>query len=330
MRTGLLALSFLAFHFLGCKKTGTTGPAGHDPASGGPEAAHTYRFAFVTNNSADFWNIAEKGLRKAEKDLGVKVDVYRPLKGEVADQQRFLEDIIVKEYDGAAVSPISPDALTGTFERVAAKMPLVCDDSDAPNSKRSAYVGTNNVEAGRAAGKAAVDALKAAGITKGKVGIFVGRIDARNAVERKQGIDETLGKMPGMEMLPVFLDHMDRALAKKNVEDALARYPDLVMVIGIWSYNGPCMAGAVRASSRATKPILIAFDEDEETLQAVKDKIITASVVQKPFEIGYQVAATLKNLKDGKVVPKTIDTGILVVSASNLDPFWTELRDLKK
>jgi len=90
------------------------------------------------------------------------------------------------------------------------------------------------------------------------------------------------------------------------------------------------MAGAVRASSRTTKPILIAFDEDEETLQAVKDRIITTSVVQKPFEIGYQVAATLKNLKDGKVVPKTIDTGILVVNDKNLDAFWTELRDLKK
>src|SRR5262249_8392482 len=56
--------------------------------------AKQLRFAFVTNNSADFWIIAEKGVRKAEKDLGVKVDVFRPLKGEVAEQQRFLEDIL--------------------------------------------------------------------------------------------------------------------------------------------------------------------------------------------------------------------------------------------
>lgn len=319
-RRRLLTAALLAFSFgaLGCKKTPAAGSGGG------------YRFAFVTNNSADFWNIAEKGLRKAEKDFGITVDVYRPLKGEVADQQRFLEDIIVKGYDGAAVSPISPDALTGTFERVAAKMPLVCHDSDAPNSKRSAYVGTDNVEAGRAAGQAAIKALKAAGVTKGRVGLFVGRIDARNAIARKQGIDDTLGKLPGFELLPVFLDHTDRALAKKNVEDALARYPDLVLLIGIWSYNGPCMAGAVRASSRATKPILIAFDEDEETLQAVKEGVITASVVQKPFDIGYQAAKALKDLKDGKTVPQVINTGILVVDKTNLEPFWAELRELKK
>ena len=264
-RAGLLLGCALALASAACNKKTPSG-AGEGPAAAAPSGAgKPYHFAFITNNSADFWNIAEKGLRKAEKDFGVTADVYRPLKGEVADQQRFLEDIMVKGYDGAAISPINPDALTGTFARVAAKMPLVCHDSDAPNSKRSAYVGTNNVEAGRAAGAAAIEALKAAGVTKGQVGLFVGRIDAQNAVERKKGVDETLGKMPGIEILPVFLDKTDRALAKKNVEDALARYPELVLMIGIWSYNGPCMAGAVRSSSRAKKPILIAFDEDEET-----------------------------------------------------------------
>ena len=85
-------------------------------------------------------------------------------------------------------------------------MPLVCHDSDAPKSKRNVYVGTNNVEAGRAAGNAAIAALKEAKFTKGKIAIFVGRIDMQNAIERKQGVDETLGKLPGFEILPVYLD----------------------------------------------------------------------------------------------------------------------------
>src|SRR4051794_35177791 len=65
---------------------------GTAPASGAaaPAATATYRFAFLTNNSTDFWNIAQKGTQKAEKDFGVKVDTFRPLKGEVADQQRYL------------------------------------------------------------------------------------------------------------------------------------------------------------------------------------------------------------------------------------------------
>jgi len=323
MRLMLLLLVFTA----ACGTKADNAP----PATGAAQpGSPSYRFAFVTNNSSDFWNIAEKGVRKAEKELGVKVDVFRPLKGELADQQRFLEDILVQNFDGLAISPINPDAMTGMFDRVAAKMPLVTHDSDAPKSKRNVYVGTNNESAGRAAGAAAIEALKAANVTEGKIAIFVGRMDMLNAIERKRGIDETLGTLPGFEMLPVYLDRTDRALAKKNVEDALARYPDLALVMGVWSYNGPAMASAVRASARATKPVMIAFDEEEETLKAVQDGDIYATIVQRPFEFGYQSVKAMKDLKDGKPVPPTIDTGIRTISKENVAQFWSELRELKK
>ena len=107
----------------------------------------------------------------------------------------------------------------------------------------------------------------------------------------------------------MFLDGTDRAKAKKNVEDALARYPDLVLTIGLWSYNGPSLAGAIRASSRTDKPAIVAFDEDEETLKAVEDGLIYATIVQKPFEFGYQSMKLLKDIKDGKQVPANVEPG---------------------
>jgi ribose transport system substrate-binding protein len=312
----------------GCKKSEPTpaAPAAAEPAGG----AKTYHFAFVTNNSSDFWNIAEKGVRKAEKDLGIKADVFRPLKTEVSEQQRFIEDILVQNFDGMAICAINPDAMTPLLDRVAAKMPVVVHDSDAPKSQRKAFVGTDNVAAGKLAGQAAIDALKAANISKGKVAMFVGRIDMQNSIDRKRGIDETLGKQAGIEILPVFLDGADRNKAKKNVEDALARYPDLVMTIGLWSYNGPCMVDAVKASTRAKKPLIVAFDEEEETLKAVQDGVIFATIVQRPFQFGYQSMKALKDAKDGKTLPTFIDTTIQKIDKSNLTAFWTELRELKK
>ena len=76
-------------------------------AGGGPS-----KFAFVTNNSAGFWNIAVKGVQKAEQDFGIKVEVLRPLKGELAEQQRYLEDVMVMGFQGLAVSPVNPDSMT--------------------------------------------------------------------------------------------------------------------------------------------------------------------------------------------------------------------------
>jgi ribose transport system substrate-binding protein len=321
--TFVLALTAAAT--FGCKKNE---PA--PPAPGAAPATGSYRFAFVTNNSSDFWNIAEKGVRKAEKDLGIKAQVFRPLKTEVSEQQRFIEDILVQGFDGMAICAINPDAMTPLLDRVAGKMPVVVHDSDAPKSQRKAFVGTNNVEAGRLAGQAAIAGLKQAGITKGKVAMFVGRIDMQNSIDRKQGIEETLGKQPGIEILPIFLDGADRTKAKKNVEDALARYPDLVMVVGLWSYNGPAMVDAVRNSTRAKKPLVVAFDEEEETLKAVEDGTIFATIVQKPFEFGYQSMKALKDAKDGKTLPSTIDTGISTIKKDSLGTFWAELREMKK
>jgi ribose transport system substrate-binding protein len=295
-----------------------------------PSQPGKLRFAFVTNNSSDFWNIAEKGVRKAEQELGIEATMLRPLKTEVREQQRFIEDILVQGFAGLAISPISPDALTPLLNRAADKMPVVCHDSDAAQSRRKVYVGTDNVTAGRAAGQAAIAALEQANITSGKVALFVGRIEMQNAIDRKQGIDETLGKLPGFEILPVFLDHSDRTKAKQNVEDALARYPDLVMTIGLWSYNGPCIADAVRASSRTRKPLVLAFDEEEETLKAIEDKLIFATIVQKPFQFGYQSMKALHTLSQGQPVPTVLDTGITTVTGENLRGFWTELRELKR
>jgi ribose transport system substrate-binding protein len=324
-RRSALLLAPALLYAAGCKKE-----AEASPKPGTAEVPGQLRFAFVTNNSSKFWSIAEKGLRKAEKDFGIKAEIFRPLKGDVADQQRFLEDILVQNFDGVAISPINPDGMTGILDKVAARIPVVCHDSDAAKSKRKSYVGTNNVEAGRAAGDAALQALKAAGIDKGKVGLFVGRIDMQNAIERRQGVEEKLKTVSGLEILPVFLDNTDRAKAKKNIEDALARYPDLVLSVGLWSYNGPCLAGAIRESARAQKPIIIAFDEEEETLKAIEEGLISATIVQKPFEFGYQSMKLLKESKEGKPVPPAVDTGIVSVDKANLPSFWQELRELTK
>lgn len=318
----LLSIIVLMMIALGCRAEQSTESKQEDPEA-------KTRFAFVTNNSSEFWNIAVKGIEKAKKDFGIDAQIFRPLKGEVAEQQRFIEDILVVGFDGMAISPINPDGMTPLLDRVAAKMPVVCHDSDAAKSKRSAYIGTNNLAAGRAAGAAALEALKSAGVTRGKVALFVGRIDMQNAIERRKGVEDAL-RPAGFEILPVFLDNTDRTKAKKNVEDALARYSDLVLTVGLWSYNGPTLAGAIRESTRNEKPLIVAFDEEEETLKAIQERLIYATVVQKPFEFGYQSMKVLKQIKDGERVPEIIDTGIVTVGSKNLQAFWDELRELKK
>ncbi len=157
-----------------------------------PPPAGAPKFAFIINNSSDFWSYAKAGLKKAEADFGVIADFQTPADGTSGEQNRIIESILLKsgEYKGATISPSEPANQTEVLNKLAAAMPLICHDSDAPKSNRRFYLGTNNIEAGRLMGKLIKDKMPQGG----KIMIFVGKIDAENARQRAQGVIEALGQ----------------------------------------------------------------------------------------------------------------------------------------
>lgn len=148
------------------------------------------RYAYVTNGIASFWTVAEAGVKTAAKDFNVNVEVLMPPKG-ASDQKRMIEDILVRGVDGIAVSPIDPDNQSAFLSDVAKRTNLITHDSDAPGIDRKVYIGMDNYEAGRMAGKLVKEALPEGG----NVMIFIGRLEQDNAKLRRQGvIDELLDR----------------------------------------------------------------------------------------------------------------------------------------
>lgn len=145
------------------------------------------RFAYVTNGVDPFWTIAEVGARKAGVDLGVEVLVEMPSDG-IGHQKQILEDLLTRGVDGIAVSPIDHANQTPLLDEIARRVPLITHDSDAPASKRVAFVRMDNYEAGRMAG----DLVKEALPQGGKVMLFVGRLEQDNARLRRQGVIDAI------------------------------------------------------------------------------------------------------------------------------------------
>src|SRR5215204_3223763 len=187
---GLFAAMLLA----GCQPANQTNTAGNTPTnaanSGGTSSAgKNKKLAFVTNNASDFWTIARKGTEKADAEFDdVTVEFKIPSEGTAADQKRVLDDLVTTGINGIAVSPVDPANQIQLINELAKKTLVVTQDSDAPNSDRAVYVGTNNVDAGKEAGKLIKEALP----NGGKIMLFVGKSDAQNAKERAQGIREEL------------------------------------------------------------------------------------------------------------------------------------------
>lgn len=301
--------------------------AAEKPA-GGKAKAETVRVAFVTNNVSDFWKIAQAGVKKGEEEFNAKCDFKMPTQGTAAEQKVILEDLVTKGVSGIAISPVNPDSQTDVLNAAAAKVNLICMDSDAPKSNRLCYVGTSNIDAGKVAGQQIMKAIP----NGGKLMIFVGTLDAQNAADRYKGIQEVLKGNPKYQILGVLTDDANHTKARANVEDTLTKHPDVACLVGLWSYNGPAIVNAVKAANKAGKVKIVCFDEQDDTLQGVKDGVIDATVVQKPFEFGYQSVKVLAALARGdkSVIPanKMIDTGVKVVDKANVDEFWAELKKM--
>jgi ribose transport system substrate-binding protein len=285
------------------------------------------KLAFVTNNASDFWKIAEAGVRKAELEFGVECEVQLPASGTADDQQRIIEALIARGIAGMAVSPNDAENQVDIINRAAAAMPVICHDSDAPKSNRLAYVGTRNYRAGREAGKQ----IKAVLPRGGKIMMFVGRLDAQNASERAQGVrDELQGS--NVEIIDTRVDLTDRARAKQNVEDTLTSHPDVGCLVGLWSYNGPAILEAVTDVGLAGKKGIVCFDEEARTLQGVADGHIHATIVQQPFEFGYQSVRILAALARGQDpgIPSDgiIEVPVRVIHKGNVQAFRKEVAQL--
>jgi len=292
-------------------------------------AGTTLKFAFITNNSSEFWKIAEKGVQKANTELGVHVEVKMPETGKPEQQKKIIEDLISQGYHGFAISLISPADQTRDIDKATAKLNVITHDSDGPQSKRLAYIGTNNYEAGKVLG----NELKKLLPNGGKVAAFVGTLAADNASQRLKGVKDALVGSK-IEIAATKEDNKDMTKARTNVEDVINANPDVVALIGLWSYNTPSIVAAVKASGKADKLTVAGFDEEEGTLQGIDDGVVKATVVQKPFEFGYRSVKLLYELstKGASALPKDpiIDTGVEVVTKDNVAAFKAKLAELKK
>jgi len=298
-------------------------------------------FAFITNGVADFWEHARAGANAAADELHVHVDVITP--SSITDQTRKIEDLLTRGTDGIAISPIDPENQVEAINKAAAQTNLITHDSDAPQSNRLMYIGMDNYHAGLMCGKTLRDAMP----DGGKIVIFIGRLDQDNSKRRCQGVvDGFLGIEPDPKhnnplsqelvstdkkytILGTMTDLFNFPKAKANVEDAVTRYPDINGMVGLFEYNPPLIIEALERVGKIGKVKIMGFDENSRTLEGIKNGTVVATVVQNPYQYGYQSLKVLNALHKGdkSIIPesKFIDIPARVIDKSNVDAFQKEI-----
>lgn len=291
-------------------------------------AAEKKTLVFVVNGASDFWKIAEAGVKKAQAELpNYNLEFKYPEQAAAAVQQRVMEDLVASGAAGIMVSAVDPKNQTEGLNKIASQTLLFTTDSDAPQSKRVAYIGSSNTDLGKEAGKLMLKALPDGGKCVG----FVGLPGADNARERIDGVKETL-KGSKVELIDVRADEIDPTRAKRNVEDALAANPNISCLVGFYSYNTPQIYEVLKEEGKLGQIKVIGFDEDPIVLGGVKEGAIVGTVVQQPFEWGYQgmklMAKVLEGDKSGVPANGVIIVPGKVIDQSNVDGFMASMKTM--
>jgi ribose transport system substrate-binding protein len=295
-------------------------------AAAAAQAQDTPQLVFVVNGASDFWKIAEAGVKKAQGELpNYDLQFKYPEQAAAAIQQRLMDDLVAAGADAIMVSAVDPKTSTEALNRIGGQVPLFTTDSDAPDSNRIAYIGSSNVELGKDAGELMKQALPDGGQCVG----FVGLPGADNARERVEGIKQAI-EGSGVELIDVRGDDIDQTRAKRNVEDVLAANPDIDCMVGIYSYNTPRIYEVLKESGKLGEIKVIGFDEDPITLGGVREGTIVGTVVQNPFEWGYQgmklMAAHMEGDDSGIPENKLIIVPGQVITKDNVDQFEADLK----
>jgi ribose transport system substrate-binding protein len=332
----------------GCARPANEGDTTAAPRERKESASDAIRVAFVTNQIADFWYIARAGAQDAANDLGIDVEVLMPSDATVVEQKRIVEDLLVGGIQGIAISPLDADNQQEWINSIAARVPLITQDSDAPGTQRLLYIGMDNYAAGRMCGELVEQALP----DGGEVMLCIGRLEQDNAKYRRQGvIDQLLGRdrdiryyqqSPGAfdpvegelkgekyTVLGTLTDTGKTEIAQQKAEDAINSYPTMDAMVGLFAYNPPACHQALQKANKLGQIQLIGFDESDPTLDAIKNGTCIGTVVQNPYRYGYESVSWLHQIitKENVEFPesKFVDIPPRKITRDNVDEFRADL-----
>lgn len=290
-------------------------------------AQDSYTFAVVPkamNNP--FFDLARDGCEARAAELGNVTCLYiGPVEHEPATQSQIIEDLITQGVDGLAISVADTAAATTVINRaVEAGIAVITFDSDAPDSQRSAYVGTNNYDFGVALGEVLLE-IKPDG---GSYGMISGGAAAPNLAERVDGVRAALEgsdwtEVPGS---PTFSND-DVALAVQQAADLKSANPDIgaIVPVGGWPMFAPDgwrnFVDQFRDDVDSKALALVVADTLPVQLELLSEGYAHGLVGQRPYEMGEVAMDTLLAVVNGESVDEIIFTGVDRVTADNVAEF---------
>jgi ribose transport system substrate-binding protein len=290
-------------------------------------ADQTYTIAVIPKGTThEFWKSINAGAIKAQRELsgsGTKVEIIwkGPLREDDRDQQiQVVENFMARHVNAIVLAPLDSQALVRPVNNaVAAGVPVVVIDSDLKSDKYVSFVATDNYKGGQMAGEEMGKQLGG----KGNVILLRYAVGSASTEAREAGfLDALKSKFPEIKIISSD-QHAGatRETSYQVAQNLINRFGREAN--GIFCPNENSTIGMTKALREAGlahgKVKMIGFDAGTLSIQDLKNGDVQGLVVQNPVLMGYLgVATAVKHLR-GEKVEKRIDTGVVLVTAENME-----------
>jgi len=293
-----------------------------------------------TNIKLPYWQTAANGLLTAAAQLRVKAEMVGPDTYDPKGERDAFERILAGKPTGILVSAADPVVVTPAIDAAIARgVPVITIDSDAPGSKRLMFIGTDNREAGRTAGRIAVKALGG----KGSV-LFFTMPEQTNLKERLNGYLDAFSNSSDIHVAEIVDIKGDARVAFDRTMDLVERGSHAVDAFLCLEASACAEVAEVLSRKYVKNKVVIAMDTDPRTLEWIQKGVIAATLAQKPYTMAFY---GLKNLDDlhhhkpaslqGKFpkdsrspIPVYVNTGATLIDKSNVEAFLQAENEAKK
>jgi len=288
-------------------------------------------FLVAANIQLPYWQRAGAGFADAAAQLKVQARFVGPKNYDAQAEQQAFEQALQEKPAGILLNVVEPGLLTYDINKaIAAGVPVITIDSDAPVSKRLFFIGTNNYQAGLLGGQRLAQELKG----KGSV-VFFTMPEQTNLADRLRGYREALAKSPEIRVVRVVDIEGNPRVAFDTVTDILGKDRSQVDAFVCLEAQAGREVATVLDSRHVQDKVVIAMDTDADTLDWVQKGVIAATIAQKPYtmaRVGLHMLDDLHHNQLGRLdgewskdsfapVPAFVDTGTALIDKTNVEAF---------
>jgi ribose transport system substrate-binding protein len=304
---------------------------------GGPAAQHgpNEKYYLVASNiKVPYWQNAFAGLSKAAANFHVQAEMVGPDKYDPKEQHEAFQRVLARKPAGILLSAADPALMKPDVDAAIAQgIPVITVDSDAPDSKRLFFIGTDNYKAGMMGGQVAAKQLNG----KGQVIIF-GMPEQTNLKARQRGYEDAFASHPQIKIASVIDIHGNPTIAFDKTMEVLEKgAPKADAFVCLEAIACPEVAEVLNRKNIKDK-VVIAMDTDDRTLQWIQKGVISATIAQKPFTMSYFGVRVLDDLVHHKLprldanwaqdpqspLPMFVDTGATLIDRANVESYLKE------